>query len=358
VYAGLAGTYAIGLHDRGRGQPIQLWLKANAVKHLKPGTGLIRGRAGLTEEQAADVRGRLLEKGRCEVQMHVDIFQGDDLIATAEPLIGVYEYNPRCVETKLDVFQRENIKLSAKLIAALRSDETSRRLAGEQGKVLAERFGELSPQLRTCVETRGAHLERHLFSRRMHYRQVVVLGIGLDTRALRYASQHQRWFGVDVRQMCSYRIEQFASLGGDTPHLTLVPCDLRASEWWAQLEGAGFNRHASTLFIVEGLSMYLTVSDLKNLFRSLRVVAQHSESRIWIDHVTPDFYKLESSEVRSFLNNINRLGEPFITGFTRAEALTNEWQTVTQDTSAYHLAQDVPVHPVYANHLLSVMAPK
>src|SRR5687768_9911552 len=116
VYAGLAGTYAIGLHDRGSGQPIQLWLKANAVKHLKPGTGLIRGRAGLKPEQASELRDRLLEKGRCEVQMHVDILQGDDLIATAEPVIGVYEYNPRCVDTKLDVFQRENIKLSAKLI--------------------------------------------------------------------------------------------------------------------------------------------------------------------------------------------------------------------------------------------------
>jgi len=103
--------------------------------------------------------------------------------------------------------------------------------------------------------------------------------------------------------------------------------------------------------------MYLMASDLKNLFRNLRIVAQHSESRIWIDHVTPNFYKLESSEVKSFLNNINRLGEPFITGFTRAEALTNEWQTETQDTSAYSLAPDVPMHPVYANHMLSIVAP-
>ncbi|ALA57466.1 class I SAM-dependent methyltransferase [Nitrospira moscoviensis] len=358
VYAALAGTYAIGLHDRGPGQPVQLWLKANAVKHLKPGTGLIRGRAELVEKQVSELRSRLLEKGRCEVQMHVDIFQGDELIAIAEPLIGVYEYNPRFIETKLDIFQRENIKLSAKLIAALRDDETSRRLAGEQGRVLAQRFGEISPQLRTCVETRSMHLEQHLASRRMQYRQVVVIGIGLDTRACRHASQTQRWFGVDVRQMCSYRTEQFASLGGDTSCLTLVPCDVRSPQWGSALQAAGFDRHLPTLFIVEGLSMYLTGPDLANLFQTVRMLVQHSDSRIWIDHVTPDFYRLDSQEVKDFLNNIGRLGEPFITGFTRAEAFTRDWETVAQHTSADILAEDIPMHPVYANHMLSLVAPK
>lgn len=357
VYAGLPGTYNIGVHDRSPGQPIQLWLKSNSVCHLRPGTDLIQGRSALTDDRKADMRKKLIQKGRCEIQMHVDIYQRDELIAMAEPLIGVYLDNPRLPNFKIDYFQRESSKLSARLTAGLRHDETSQKFAGQQGRALAARFSEVAPQLPICIAARGTHLEQHLRQGANQYRQVVILGMGLDTRSLHFASVGQKWFGVDLRHMCKEYEAVMTTVEARPSVLTVVAADLRGRAWGELLTRTGFDGSKPTLFIVEGLSMYLHQAELFSLLEETRRLCASKDSRVWIDHVTPNFYSLNSPEVRSFLQAISRLGEPFVTGFTQVEAFDPRWKTVEQRSSAQVLGQESVTHPAYENHLVSLLAP-
>lgn len=357
VYAACAGTYMVGLHDRVKGQPIQMWLKSNAVQHLKPGTGSLRGKAFISDAEILEMRNRLLLKGRCEIPMNVDIYQGNDLVATAQPVIGVYIDNPRFQDKAPDFFQRENSKLSAKMIAGIRTDADSQAVAGEQGRALALRFAEVTPQLPHMIEARGLHLKQHLTDHGDRYAQVVVLGLGLDTIPLHHAQPGQQWYGLDLRQTLQVRKEQFQSVGGDAPTLKLVTADLRLHKWPQALLDAGYDPACSTLFIMEGFTPYLHAPELERLLSAIHELCQHPKSQLWFDHVTPELFRMEHPEVQGFFSAISRLGEPFVTGFKDVQALSDQWQMTEQCTAADMLNGRVISHPVYAEHLISLVAP-
>jgi methyltransferase (TIGR00027 family) len=358
VYAALAGTYAIGLHDRSTQQPVQLWLNSNSVKHIRPGTGYIRGKATLTDDEIKRTREKLANKGRCEVQMHVDIFQDDELVATAEPLIGVYINNPRIPNTKIDFFQRENHSLSAKLIAGLRTDKSSQEVAGEQGRALARRFSLATPQLPKLIEARGRHLDDHIKNMGHNYKQIMILGLGLDTRPDRFSGSGHKWFGLDLRHMIKNRRETFTNLGLNHEPLTHVATDLRFPGWSSAILKEGFNADLPTLFILEGISMYLTIDELKALLNELSNLNQSPDSCIWVDHVTPELYSLPLAEVKSFLKMISRLGEPFISGFRKVEDFSSGWKTIHQCSSDEILNLPMEMDVIYENHFSSLLKPQ
>jgi len=357
VWSSLVGTYTTEVHDRGSGQPVQFWLKSNSVIHLGPGTGLIRGRTVIDQNLIPTLRDRLSTKGRCDVPLFVEIFQGKDLIATAEPIIGVYLDTPRLPDHKADFFQRENAKLSAKMIAGIRPDSDSQAVAGEQGRALALRFAEVTPQLPHMIEARGLHLKRHLMEQGDAYAQVVVLGIGLDTNPLTCMKPGQQWFGVDLRQTLQVRKEQFQLVGGDASTLTLVAADLRLNKWNQTLLDAGYNPARSTLFVMEGFTPYLHAPELERLLAGIYALCQHPKSRLWFDHVTPALFQLEHPEVQGFLSAISRLGEPFVTGFKDVQVISDRWRTIEQCKAEDMLNGSVAPHPVYAEHLMSLLVP-
>ena len=355
VYAALAGTYVIGLHDRSTQQPVQLWLNSNSVKHIRPGTGYIRGKATLTDEKIKEIREKLANKGRCEVQMHVDIFQDDELVATAEPLIGVYINNPRIPNTKIDFFQRENHSLSAKLIAGLRTDKASQKVAGEQGRALARRFSLATPQLPKLIEARGRHLDDHIKNRSNSYKQILILGLGLDTRPNRFSGSGHKWFGLDLRHMIKNRRDIFTKFGLNNEPLTYVATDLRFPNWSSALLKEGFNTALPTLFILEGVSMYLTIDELRTLLNELGNLNQSPDSCVWVDHVTPELYSLPMAEVKSCLKMISRLGEPFISGFRKVEDISSCWKTIHQCSSDEILNLPMERSMIYENHYSSLL---
>lgn len=223
AWASLSGTYAVGVHDRCAAQPIQLWLKKNTVTHLRLGTGVIRGTTTLADSVRQQVSQRLVEKGRCDVPAHVDIYQENELLATAEVVLGVYCDKPRVPDRKADLFQSENSKLSALMIAGLRNNPDSQAVAGDQGRALALRFAEVTPQLPHMIEARGLHLQKLLQAQGDRFAQVVILGHGMDTNPLHYMKPGQTWYGLDLRQTLALRKKQFDLRGGGCARAAIDP---------------------------------------------------------------------------------------------------------------------------------------
>lgn len=88
-------------------------------------------------------------------------------------------------------------------------------------------------------------------------RQVVNLGAGLDTRALRLpAAREVPFFELDQPAMFAFK-ERVLSARPGSPRRVVVPTDL-TGEWFADLLAAGFDTDQPTAWLEEGVLAYLS----------------------------------------------------------------------------------------------------
>jgi methyltransferase (TIGR00027 family) len=353
MFGVLPGCYVSGVHDRCEALPVQCWLKRGSVSHLAPGTGKMRAEVQIPPEEAEKLRRQLIEKGRGEYSGTVRIYQESTLIAEANHTVGVYADVPRAAGARTNIFQIQNMKISAVMIAGLREDRLSQRVAGDQGRAIASRMSVASPQLPSLVRARTLDLERHLETEGRNYGQVVVLGVGLDPKPVRFSNGAQPWFGLDLRDMLRERERRFTEAGAHAQNFVPVVGDMLSDGWDTSLLSAGFSPDAPTLFIAEGISMYFRRDALARLLKDIRGLANSPKSRLWLDHVTSYIFDLDIFEVRSFLSSMTRLGEPFITGFDNpAMVAPDAWSLAETTSAAAAISVSDAIHPEYRFSIL------
>jgi hypothetical protein len=88
--------------------------------------------------------------------------------------------------------------------------------------------------------------------------QLVILGSGMDTRALAPNCPAQRRFEVDYGPTQVAKQEMVRAAGVVDERVVFVPVDFNSGEsWLAALEAKGFDKQAKTVFVWEGVSYYL-----------------------------------------------------------------------------------------------------
>ncbi len=353
MFGVLPGVYVTGVHDRCHALPVQYWLKRGSVTHLAPGTGRMTAEVRISPENALNLRRQLVERGRGELSDIVRIHQDGQVVAEAQHTMGLYADIPRSAGIRANLFQIQNLKTSALMIAGLRDDPLSQHVAQDQGRAIAQRMALAAPQLPSLVKARTLHLERLLQQKGETHPQVLVLAVGLDPKPVTLARDGQRWFGVDLRDMLREREERFTGARAAAPAFAPVAADLRLDTWDRAVLQAGFSPELPTIIIAEGLSMYLTRDELGALLRKLRALTASTETRLWLDHVTAELFDLDAVEVRSFLSSMTRLGEPFILGFEDASGiLPNSWAQAESASAADVLGLVDPVHREYRFSIL------
>jgi methyltransferase (TIGR00027 family) len=93
--------------------------------------------------------------------------------------------------------------------------------------------------------------------------QLVILGAGYDSRAYRFAALREgvRVFEVDHPATQAVKRKKIRALFGSLPsHVAYVPVDFGREGLFESLRVSGFENTARTLFIWEGVTMYLTAS--------------------------------------------------------------------------------------------------
>jgi methyltransferase (TIGR00027 family) len=106
--------------------------------------------------------------------------------------------------------------------------------------------------------------------------QVVLLGAGLDTRALRL-----NWppgtlvFEVDQRDVLSYKEDLLRSAGAHPScgRQVYLAADLRGADWPAQMAQAGFDPSAPAVWLAEGLLFYLSDDAIGTLLAQVSALA-------------------------------------------------------------------------------------
>jgi O-methyltransferase involved in polyketide biosynthesis/acyl-coenzyme A thioesterase PaaI-like protein len=355
MFGVLPGVYVTGVHDRCNALPVQYWLKRGSVRHLAPGTGRLRVEVSISPDKALDLRRKLSERGRGELTETVSIYQGGVLVAESEHTMGIYADVPRIAGVRANLFQLQNLKTSALMIAGLRNDPVSHQVAGDQGRAIAHRMSLATPQLPSLVRARTNHIGNYLQLESARFGQGLVLGVGLDPKPLFLASAVDRWFGIDLKDMLRERAERFRPIG-EASNFVPVAGDLRLYTWERALLDAGFDPDAPTIVIAEGISMYLDSPQFQNLLGRLRSLLTSPETRIWVDHVTTRIFALDVEEVQAFLSSMTRLGEPFVNGFNDVSELdTHSWEVSEAASAADVLGLSEVVHSEYR---FSILRPK
>jgi methyltransferase (TIGR00027 family) len=100
-------------------------------------------------------------------------------------------------------------------------------------------------------------------------RQIVICGAGYDDRALRFRTRGVRFFELDQGPTQADKARRLAAMDTDLSGLTLATADFRRDDVAAVLAGCGHDASQPTLFLCEGLLIYLDQATLTRLLSGL-----------------------------------------------------------------------------------------
>jgi methyltransferase (TIGR00027 family) len=107
--------------------------------------------------------------------------------------------------------------------------------------------------------------------------QFVILGAGFDTRAYRLPNDTRvRVFEVDSPQTQIVKRQTLKKAGIDSSGVTFVPADFEKEDWLARLTAADFDPGKRTLFLWEGVTMYLDREAVEDTLRKIASTAHGS----------------------------------------------------------------------------------
>jgi methyltransferase (TIGR00027 family) len=148
--------------------------------------------------------------------------------------------------------------------------------------------------------------------------QVVCVGAGYDGRSLRYAKPGVRWWEVDHPATQADKMARLEKLGVDTAHVTFVGLDLRNGGLGPALASRGLSPDAPSLFLCEGVAVYLEAAVLESLLRELRTVATDG-TRIAMSAATTASSVDHAVRRRKFQRAVAAMGEPVRNSLTGAQ---------------------------------------
>ena len=153
--------------------------------------------------------------------------------------------------------------------------------------------------------------------------QILLLGAGYDTRALRFNAQavHTRIFELDAPYTQQAKIKQLRKRNLNIPsNLVFIAVDFEKEPLTHRLDMAGFEKNSRSLFVLEGLVMYLDPASVRATFQTIREYAGIG-SRIVFDYVRASVLRHENSlygEER-LIKTVSKAGEKWRFGIEPEE---------------------------------------
>jgi methyltransferase (TIGR00027 family) len=142
--------------------------------------------------------------------------------------------------------------------------------------------------------------------------QLVILGAGFDSRAYRFDElmNHVQVFEVDHPATQRRKAERLVQMFGNLPeHVTYVPLDFERETLEDRLLDSGYDTELKTMFIWEGVTMYLTAEAVDE---TLEFIARNSGkgSTIIFDYMYESLLTGTDEATLKFRSYLSRLGEP------------------------------------------------
>lgn len=136
-----------------------------------------------------------------------------------------------------------------------------------------------SPGIMGALVTRSRYIDDYLSERiRDGIKQLVILGAGYDSRAYRFEQLRDRVrvFEVDHHTTQDIKKAKLTKIFGELPnYVTFVPVDFTKETLEKRLIESSYDKMAKTLFIMEGVTMYLNAEAMDSI---LSFVTRYSGS--------------------------------------------------------------------------------
>jgi methyltransferase (TIGR00027 family) len=201
-------------------------------------------------------------------------------------------------------------------VVGLFLSEESRRAAN----LVAASF----PPVKDMVQVRTRYfddaLEKHLGS---DFRQVVILGAGLDTRAVRKQVAGVTYFEIDDPATLRLKQNCYQQTGIDVD-LKFIPGNYVTDGLMGLLTQNGFDCDVPTYLIWEGNTMYLPLDKVKHILAELRTHVKRF--RVSFDYMAESVISKTTGDagVTSLVESFAAMGAPWLSGIRDIQALARE----------------------------------
>ena len=158
-------------------------------------------------------------------------------------------------------------------------------------------------------------------------KQVVIMGAGYDTRAFRFYKDFPkvRFFEVDLPVMVADKKKRVESKLSDMPNnVTYAPIDFNTQDLGQVLAKVGYQKDQKTLFIWEGVVMYLDAAAVES---TLQFIAKNSSagSSVVFDYMPPSVVEgtyTKDPYAIHVADFVKSQGEPFTFGINPDKSST------------------------------------
>jgi methyltransferase (TIGR00027 family) len=169
------------------------------------------------------------------------------------------------------------VPFTARLMAAMRAKETTRsdrlfndpfatQLAGEEAFSFLEQ--KLKGEDRAYVAVRTRFFDDFLVNASIEANQIVILASGMDTRAYRIPwSLETQIYELDQEQVLETKAAILDQIAPNCQHYT-IPADL-TQPWSHLLLQQGYQPNLPSVWLLEGLLMYLTEPQVRQLLQTI-----------------------------------------------------------------------------------------
>ena len=151
--------------------------------------------------------------------------------------------------------------------------------------------------------------------------QIVILGAGFDTRALRIPGiEKTRVFEIDQPATQAVKLERLKKVIDPLPaHITFIPADLNTQKLAEVLQGNGYDEQSKTLFIWQGVIYFLKPEGVDS---TLAFIADHTGpgSAVIFDYIYAKTLRDTTQGYGKALARAGKMsGEPYIFGIDHGQ---------------------------------------
>jgi methyltransferase (TIGR00027 family) len=229
----------------------------------------------------------------------------------------------------------ENVSGTAFVVAEFRAEENTEPaplyadpivglFLNDDSKRAAGRVAASFPPSRDLVRIRTKYLDDMLEKQlRSNVRQVVILGAGLDTRAVRKHSAAVSYFEIDDPATLRLKQACYERHGFDI-NVTFIPGDYVRDGLITLLARSGFVFDVPTYLIWEGNTMYLPRDYTKQVLAELKNHVRRFE--LSFDYMADSVVSKTTGDpaIASLVESFARMGAPWVSGISDIHTLAHE----------------------------------
>jgi len=228
-----------------------------------------------------------------------------------------------------------NVSGTAFVVAQFRAEENSQAaplyrdsvvelFLSDESRQAASRVRASFPPVGDLVNIRTRYfddtLEKHIRSR---FRQVVILGAGLDTRAVRKRATGVTYFEIDDPATLELKASRYEQEGIEV-NVRFIPGNYMIDGLIDLLTGHGFDVDAPTYFIWEGNTMYLPLEGVKHVLSQLRTYVKRFAMSF--DYMAESVIAKTTGDagVTRLVESFESMGAPWLSGIRDIQSLALE----------------------------------